>query len=559
MRHQLNIEGTVTARLAGGFDIHNAAVNHQMGRIETSVLKVRPWQLKAIILDPTLNVAGTLLVASSASLAPWGIDVCTVDGSISIDFKDRLVELDNFNPHKQVKLSGQISAERSSLEGQLLEQKVWTEGQTIHWGENSIKLSDSWVINAPKVELGLISASVKGYINWTEHNFAIHSDRFETEIDAFSGIELIGDWNDETINFNSLRANSDLHRIPAVLTGHINYQKPQVGYFHGTVGHGPAQFWLKRNKSGIKMHAVGDDMQVTKRADREIYGNANVIYTVEPERTTLVGKLEVTRAYLKQLRWDETPLSSDLEVEHGWDPELHLVIALDKVNIELPDWSAKLDGSLRWDRVPGQDMKTSGVLRILEGEVYSFSKPLTVSRGELHFNQSALSRPHLTFEARRKVQTGQIKSQDQWVGIRYQGHIDKFEPRIFAEPALSNKETLSYLMLDKPLEQAGDKEFSINNLARIAGRNPDEFAQKMGFTTMDVRYESSANAKDLDNMIIALGKQLTEDIHVQIEYGLLKQYEDLKAQFKLSDNVYVDTQANRERQSADLMVAFDIN
>ncbi len=105
----------------------------------------------------------------------------------------------------------------------------------------------------------------------------------------------------------------------------------------------------------------------------------------------------------------------------------------------------------------GDNLDTRGELRLNDGRYSAYGQRLTIRRARLLF-AGPIDQPYLDIEAIR--QTGDVIA-----GIRLSGSAEQPTTQIFSEPAMSQEQALSYLVLGRPLSTTGEDS---NMLAQAA-------------------------------------------------------------------------------------------
>ena len=124
----------------------------------------------------------------------------------------------------------------------------------------------------------------------------------------------------------------------------------------------------------------------------------------------------------------------------------------------------------------GDNMDTRGELWLNDGRYRAYGQRLTVRRARLLF-AGPIDQPYLDIEAIRQTD-------DVIAGIRLSGSAEQPTTQIFSEPAMSQEQALSYLVLGRPLSTNGEDN---NMLAQAA----------LGLGLMGSSGVTSSLAKDL--------------------------------------------------------------
>lgn len=90
----------------------------------------------------------------------------------------------------------------------------------------------------------------------------------------------------------------------------------------------------------------------------------------------------------------------------------------------------------------GNNLDTRGELRLNNGRYRAYGQKLTIRRARLLF-AGPIDQPYLDIEAIRQTD-------DVIAGIRLTGSAEQPTTQIFSEPAMSQEQALSYLILGRP-------------------------------------------------------------------------------------------------------------
>jgi len=146
---------------------------------------------------------------------------------------------------------------------------------------------------------------------------------------------------------------------------------------------------------------------------------------------------------------------------------------------------------------------------VVNGRYLAFGRKLDIETAKLNFGNSLLSDPALDIRASRMV--GRVKA-----GVRVRGTAAAPDVRIYTDPASTQADALSYLVVGRPLSQskAGDQ-------AKLSGASKSLgsglLAQEIGlrFGLDDVALEDGSG---FDGPRLMLGKYLSPRLYVA--YGI---------------------------------------
>lgn len=180
----------------------------------------------------------------------------------------------------------------------------------------------------------------------------------------------------------------------------------------------------------------------------------------------------------------------------------------------------------------GDNMDTRGELSLADGRYRAYGQRLTIRRARLLF-AGPISQPYLDIEAIRQVD-------EVIAGIRLSGSAEQPTTQIFSEPAMSQEQALSYLVLGRPLGTTGEDNnmlaqaalgLGLAGSAGITGR----LANNLGIDEFQLDTEGSGN----ETSVVASGN-LTEKLSLRYGVGVFEPANTIALRYKLSKKVYLE-------------------
>lgn len=166
--------------------------------------------------------------------------------------------------------------------------------------------------------------------------------------------------------------------------------------------------------------------------------------------------MQVPEASIDLERLDRgTSTSDDVVVLDPVDPTagpssplaMELAIRLgDRVTMSGFGLKGTLAGDLQVVARPGREMTANGQLEV-GGRYKAYGQDLTITDGRLLWNHGVVSDPRIAIRARREI--GEVTA-----GIQVSGRAMQPKVDIWSEPAMSQSEALSYLVLGRSLSMA---------------------------------------------------------------------------------------------------------
>jgi translocation and assembly module TamB len=329
-------------------------------------------------------------------------------------------------------------------------------------------------------------------------------------------------------------------------TGHVVGEELHVT---GTTELDPARNWPTR------LNITGESLEVVRRADATIWASPDLDIAVALPDITVEGTVHIPRAViaLEQLPAQAVRPSADATV-HGVaqaEPARPLHVRADvrvtlggDVRYNAAGLQTEVEGELALHYESGVTPVAEGSLR-LDGTYNAYGQLLTLQRGELLF-AGPLTDPAIDVRAGRTI--GETTT----VGVQLTGALKAPVTRIYSEPAMSEADALSYLLLGRPLSGTGEQETATLESAAVAMGLQQALpaVQRIG-TTLGLD-ELSIQTTDADTGALTAGKYLSARLYVRYSYGLFSRIGGLLVRFSFNDRLDVEARSGDE-DSVDLL------
>jgi len=326
----------------------------------------------------------------------------------------------------------------------------------------------------------------------------------------------------------------------------------------------------KANLSGAQPSAQlrieGDDVRIVNTLEAEIDASPRLDVILSGKRVDVNGKVGIPRADIRprQLPGSAVTASSDqviiengepLETDTGYPVYANVRFTLgDAVNFEGLGLTGRLGGSIMAVDEPGQPTRASGELNINNGRYRAYGQDLKIRRGRLLFAGGPLTKPGLDIEAVREP------APDILVGVKVRGNLQQPVVTTFSEPAMTQSEQLSWLVLGRPLQgNTSDSEQSaLNNAALMLGLTGGEtLGKELGRTIGVDEVEVTSEAGDATSASLLVGKYLSPKLFVSYGVGLFEPISTLRLRYTLSSKWKLVGEASDLRSSADLFYVIE--
>jgi len=213
----------------------------------------------------------------------------------------------------------------------------------------------------------------------------------------------------------------------------------------------------------------------------------------------------------------------------------------------------RFTGSVVVSDAPNQLASGTGELRIAEGSYKAYGQNLKIERGRLILVGGPLDNPGLDVRAIREV--GNVTA-----GLHVTGELQEPTVSVFSDPAMSETEALSYLVLGRPLPQDDSKDREQVNAASAAlalgvgGASllGERFGEQVGIDEVGVETESTTG-----EITLKLGTYLTPDLFVGYGRGLANQVNSFLVRYRLTRSLSVETESSSEAVGGDLFYSIE--
>lgn len=213
-------------------------------------------------------------------------------------------------------------------------------------------------------------------------------------------------------------------------------------------------------------------------------------------------------------------------------------------------FDGRLGGSLLLIDKPGQLTTATGELLIPEGQYRAYGQRLDVEHGRLLYTRGPLRNPGLDVRAVRRVN-------EVTVGLKVRGSLNQPKIELFSVPAMGQTDTLSYLLLGRPIENASGEDGAMMAKAALAlglsGGNKLARSLTDQFGLDELRVESSEKG---DQASLVLGRYLSPRLYVSYGVGLIESFNTFTVQYRITNKWHLKGESG-EHQGADILYTID--
>ncbi|KKA05996.1 hypothetical protein VP02_19970 [Pseudomonas ogarae] len=334
------------------------------------------------------------------------------------------------------------------------------------------------------------------------------------------------------VSLEALQMRATITGEAVQLNGNWKSGKSGQGSLNGNIGWGDA----------LTMNLVlkGSQLPVTVEPYAVLDVAPDLNITMQGERLSIAGKVLVPKGEItvRELPPSTVKVSDDTvivghQTEEGKAPlamamDIDVIVGQDKLAFSGFGLTANVQGQVHI----GDNMDTRGELWLNDGRYRAYGQRLTVRRARLLF-AGPIDQPYLDIEAIRQTD-------DVIAGIRLSGSAEQPATQIFSEPAMSQEQALSYLVLGRPLSTTGEDN---NMLAQAAlglglmGSSgvTSSLANNLGIEDFQLDTQGSGNATS----VVASGN-LSEKLSLRYGVGVFEPANTIALRYKLSKKVYLE-------------------
>jgi translocation and assembly module TamB len=307
-----------------------------------------------------------------------------------------------------------------------------------------------------------------------------------------------------------------------------------------------------------RLQIRGEDWTATNTPDAEIHISPDLTINHTKQRTDLKGLVKVPYARIRPKEVPEGAVSNspdlivkgkDVEEKEEADLKLHSDIRLQlgkRVHFNGMGLRARLSGELRIVDEPGRQVIGNGRIGVSEGVYQAYGQDLNIQRGFVLFADSPVDNPGLDIQAIREA--GEVTA-----GVRVSGTLKQPSLKLFSTPAMTETETLSYLLTGRAPGSSGGEQMGLMALLKStgAGSVTEEIGRQLGLE--ELRLESEGNLAEAS---VVAGTYLSPRLYVQYVNALATNQTSLRLRYDLSRRWQVQTESG-PHQAVDLFYTIE--
>lgn len=264
----------------------------------------------------------------------------------------------------------------------------------------------------------------------------------------------------------------------------------------------------------------------------------DITIVVANEQMSVRGKVLVPRGSIevRELPPSTVQVSSDARIVGSQAVDKQPVAIAMDVDVIVGDDLLKFSGFGLKAEIAGKvhignDLDTRGVLDLNNGKFAAYGQKLTIRRARLLF-AGPIDQPYLDVEAIRTVD-------DVVAGLRLTGIATEPHSEVFSEPAMSQNQALSYLVLGRPIGDSEDNNLIGQAVVAMSLKRGTPFAgnvaQTLGIQDFQLDSEGSGNSTS----VVASGK-LSERLSLRYGVGVFEPVNTVALRYELTKRLYLE-------------------
>ncbi|MHC8382492.1 translocation/assembly module TamB domain-containing protein [Pseudomonas sp. LB3P14] len=290
----------------------------------------------------------------------------------------------------------------------------------------------------------------------------------------------------------------------------------------------------------VDLALKGTQLPVTVEPYAKLEMAPDLKISMKDDKLAIAGKVLVPKGEItvRELPPSTVKVSDDTvivgqQTEAGKPPmamamDIDVAVGQDKLSFAGFGLTANLQGHVHI----GDNMDTRGELWLNDGRYRAYGQRLTVRRARLLF-AGPIDQPYLDIEAIRQTD-------DVIAGIRLSGSAEQPTTQIFSEPAMSQEQALSYLVLGRPLSTSGEDNNMLAQAALGLGLMGSSgvtsgLAKDLGIQDFQLDTQGSGNATS----VVASGN-ISEKLSLRYGVGVFEPANTIALRYKLSKKVYLE-------------------
>lgn len=290
----------------------------------------------------------------------------------------------------------------------------------------------------------------------------------------------------------------------------------------------------------VSAKLTGQQYRLANTPELVLSASPNIDIKLAQQQLTVRGDIAVDNGHIEIILPEASAISASDDVvfvdetlavepsSPALQRDVQLTLSIkNPLTIKGQGFDGSATGQLTVTESHGQSPRARGEL-LLAGRYKAYGQDLSIRRGKLIYVDSPIDDPGVDLEAIRSVG-------EQIAGVRVSGLASNPKISIFAEPALSETEALSYLILGRGLDKNSERDQNqLRNLALSLGLSKggkflEKSKDKLGVDELSIQTGNSNNDASL-----LVGRQLSKRLYLSTQIGLFEPVTKLLLRYTLS-------------------------
>jgi len=294
----------------------------------------------------------------------------------------------------------------------------------------------------------------------------------------------------------------------------------------------------------------GDNAGLVNLPAVQLAGDSNFAVKRNPAGLVIEGGILLRQGKIDLDRFSPAvPVSEDVVIEDAPPPPAPLPVTADisvamiqAVDLRGFGIEASLNGGVRVTQRPGLPPRGQGEM-LIKGIYNAYGQKLDIERGRLGFGGGRVDNPSLDILAVKRVDR-------QRVGVQVRGNAKRPVIRMYSDPSLDQSETLSYLVLGRPLatasgadsEQLGEYASALETAggSLVAG----SIGKKLGLAAGVESFGSAIGSA------LVVGKYLSPRFFIGYGTSLLDATQLVILRYSLTENIELEGISGAEQKAS---------
>jgi len=207
-----------------------------------------------------------------------------------------------------------------------------------------------------------------------------------------------------------------------------------------------------------------------------------------------------------------------------------------------------LTGALEVDAPPAQPIRANGNIRIENGQYSIYGRRFDVERGRIVYTGGPIDNPGIDVALTKETR-------DVSVSLAVTGPLMDPRLQLSSDPAMSETDKMSYLLLGRPASQASEAEAGLllraaSSLLPGGDRGIPSYVQStLGLDTLQVRTDSA----ETEGASVELGKYLAPDLYVSYVAGFQQAVDIFRVRYELARHWLLQAESTTRGSGGDLL------